>query len=39
LRPIEPTPVAAAVALRERLDTQPAAAKVKAQVMDSSWHS
>jgi hypothetical protein len=39
LRPIGPTPVAAAVALRERLDTQPAAAKVKAQVMDSSWHS
>jgi hypothetical protein len=34
LRPIGPTQVAAAVALCERLDTQPAAAKVKAQVMD-----
>ena len=34
LRPIGPSQVAAAVALRERLDTQPAAAKVKAQVMD-----
>jgi hypothetical protein len=32
--PFGPTQVAAAVALRERLDTQPAAAKVKAQVMD-----
>ena len=39
LRPIGSSQVAAAVALRERLDTQPAAAKVKAQVMDSSWHS
>jgi hypothetical protein len=35
LRPIGPSQVAAAAALRERLDTQPAAAKVKAQVMDS----
>ncbi len=34
LRPIGPSQVASAVALRERLDTQPAAAKVKAQVMD-----
>ena len=34
LRPIGPSQVAAAVALRERLNTQPAAAKVKAQVMD-----
>ena len=34
LRPIGPSQVTSAVALRERLDTQPAAAKVKAQVMD-----
>jgi hypothetical protein len=34
LRPIGSSQVVAAVALRERLDTQPAAAKVKAQVMD-----
>jgi hypothetical protein len=34
LRPVGPSQVAAAVALRERLDTQPAAVKVKAQVMD-----
>jgi len=34
LRPIGPSQVAAAVALRERLNTQPAAAKVKAQAMD-----
>jgi len=34
LRPIGPSQVASAVALRERLNTQPAAAKVKAQVMD-----
>jgi hypothetical protein len=34
LRPIGASQIAAAVALRERLNTQPAAAKVKAQVMD-----
>jgi hypothetical protein len=34
LRPIGPSQVAAAVALRERLNTQPAAAKVNAQAMD-----
>ena len=34
LRPTGPSQVAAAVTLRERLNTQPAAAKVKAQVMD-----
>jgi hypothetical protein len=34
LRPIGPSQVAAAVALRERLNTQPASAKVKAQAMD-----
>jgi hypothetical protein len=34
LRPVGPSQVAAAVALRERLNTQPAAAKVKAQAMD-----
>ncbi len=34
LRPIGASQVSAAVTLRERLDTQPAAAKVKAQVMD-----
>lgn len=34
LRPIGESQVAAAVALRERLDTHPAAVKVKAQVMD-----
>jgi hypothetical protein len=34
LRPIGESQVAAAVTLRERLDTQPAAAKVKVQVMD-----
>lgn len=35
LRPIGLSQVAAAVALRKRMDTQPAAAKVKAQVMDT----
>jgi len=34
LRPIGASQIAAAVALRERLNTQAAAAKVKAQVMD-----
>ncbi len=34
LRPIGASQVAAAVTLRERLGTQPSAAKVKAQVMD-----
>jgi hypothetical protein len=34
LRPIGAAQLSAAVALRERLNTQPAAAKVKAQVMD-----
>jgi hypothetical protein len=34
LRPIGASQVAAAITLRERLDTQPAAVKVKAQVMD-----
>jgi hypothetical protein len=34
LRPVGASQVDAAVALRTRLDTQPAAAKVKAQVMD-----
>ena len=34
LRPIGASQIAAAVALRERLNTQPAAAKVKAQLMD-----
>ena len=34
LRPVGQSQVASAVALRERLNTQPAAAKVKAQVMD-----
>jgi hypothetical protein len=33
LRPVGPSQVTAAVAWRERLDTQPAAAKVKTQVM------
>ncbi|HEY5281738.1 MAG TPA: hypothetical protein VIM14_03015 [Polyangia bacterium] len=34
LRPIGPSQAAAAVALRERLNSQPAEAKVKAQAMD-----
>jgi hypothetical protein len=34
LRPIGPSQVTAAVALRERLNTQPAAVKVRAQSMD-----
>jgi hypothetical protein len=35
LRPIGPSQVAAAVALRERLNTQPAAASFKAQAMEA----
>jgi len=34
LRPIGASQVAASLTLRERLDTQPAAAKVKAQILD-----
>lgn len=34
VRPLGPAQIAAAVALRERLDSQPAAAAIKAQVMD-----
>jgi hypothetical protein len=34
LRPIGASQVTASITLRERLDTQPAAAKVKAQAMD-----